>query len=911
MRIFSANTFQLNTPCKTALCFRVSTWLVALFFSFSLFAENPMKVKQYNLSSFSKTEKIISEELKNLTPKAQQQHPEFGILPYNAQCNDCVELLQKRTEHERYFVKNGSKGKHFYAQKSLQPLHYKNEKQEWITIDWRLFPQGNNLYTAQNQNFPTAFNANTNETSLSVSQFNFQFNKNLSKYFLDNKGNKLQPENASYQNETIGHEGAKFETAWQHINIEHIYKQHGIKTNFVLLQPLSLSPNIEWLVFEDVVQLPENYYFTKQENALALFNAEKKHIITYKQPAFYDGYSYGIMGHYELEQQGNNWLIKVMVPASLLKDKKVHYPLTIDPLVTVGPQGIGEFKVAFPATFNSANMAFTLSTNGSCDYSITFLGLGTSNLVNTFLDVEYENEFTPCAPNLNPPFCEFSNVSMEVIGPCNTSTGQLICNPAQPPFNGTCTTDPLKVPGATRIRIPNFLNCIEAQCPDYELTFSIKNRTFKCNDLCGTTCAIGHRFAVTLEGRTIEERVTITDDFICAGQPVNVISLPLYGVPPYTYSWAPTGLTDSIITVNPEATSFYSCTVTDACGNTAVADTLINVVPSPDADAGGPFTVCEGDTIQLGGNPTSTDGFNFLWSAVPPANINWLSAANISNPAIFAPLDTLGSFTFVVNVSNNTCFRNDTATVNIVPLPQPVIQPDSNLFICEGGSLTLQTETPYDTYLWSNGATTASINITQPGNYSVTVTQQNCTGSSSAVTAAIKPILPFQILPRDTSFNLGGSVTYSATIDLTAPAIDNFYWEPNTEISCTICENPTTTPTIDRFYYLYVEQDGCLSVDSAFVNITFPNSYVIPTAFSPNNDGKNDRFYIIKQSGVKVLEFKVFNRWGELVHDNPNFAWDGFYKDELQDMEVFSYFFKLELSGGTQEIAKGNVTLVK
>ena len=129
MRIFSVNTFQLNTRHKTALCFRVSTWLVALFFSFSLFAENPMKVKQYNLSSFSKTEKIISEELKNLTPKAQQQHPEFGILPYNAQCNDCVELLQKRTEHERYFVKNGSKGKHFYAQKSLQPLHYKNEKQ--------------------------------------------------------------------------------------------------------------------------------------------------------------------------------------------------------------------------------------------------------------------------------------------------------------------------------------------------------------------------------------------------------------------------------------------------------------------------------------------------------------------------------------------------------------------------------------------------------------------------------------------------------------------------------------------------------------------------------------------------------------------------------------------------------------
>lgn len=887
--------------------------LVTVFFvsTVSLFAENPMKVKQYNLSSFSKTEKIISEELKKLTPEKFQQHPEYGLLPYNAQCQECFELIQKRTEHERYFVKNGSNGTHFFAQKSLQPLHYKNKKQEWITIDWRLFPQGNKIYKAQHQNFPTAYNANNNATQLRVSSFDFQFNQNLTQYFLDKQGNIVQPEKANYNNQALGHEGIKIEEAWKNTNIEHIYKQHGIKTNFILKQPLQLSSDIEWLVFEDAVQLPENYFLRKNENELALINAEKKHIITYRQPAFYDGYSYGMLGHYELEQQGNFWKIKVMVPASFLNDKKVSYPLTIDPLVTVGPQGIGEFKVAFPATFNSANMGFTLSAIGSCDYSITFVGLGGANLTGTLLDVEYENEFNPCAPNDNPPYCEFTDVSMEVIGPCGNSTGQLICNPAQPPFNGTCTTDPLKVPGAGAIRIPNFLNCVEAQCPDYELTFSIKNRTFKCNDLCSTSCAVGHRFAITLEGRTIEERVTITDDFICAGQPVNVISLPSFGVPPYTYLWNPTGQTDSIITVNPETNSFYSCIVTDACGNTAEADTLINVIPSPDAEAGGQFTICDGGSIQIGGNPTSVDGSQFLWSAIAPADDSWLSATNISNPFVFIPNNTIGTFLFVVNVSNSTCFRTDTAVVNVIALPQPFIQPDSNLFICEGGSITLQTDTLYDTYLWSTGETSSTITITQPGAYTVSVTQQGCGGNSNAVTASIKPLLPFQILPRDTSFNAGGSVTFRTTIDLNVPEIENFYWEPNTEISCTTCETPTASPTNDRFYYLYVEQDGCLSVDSAFVDITFPNSYAIPSAFSPNNDGKNDRFYIIKQSGVKVLEFKVFNRWGELVHDNANFAWDGFYKDELQDMEVFTYLFKLELSDGTQEIAKGNVTLVR
>jgi hypothetical protein len=202
------------------------------------------------------------------------------------------------------------------------------------------------------------------------------------------------------------------------------------------------------------------------------------------------------------------------------------------------------------------------------------------------------------------------------------------------------------------------------------------------------------------------------------------------------------------------------------CGNTAEADTLINVVPSPDADAGGPFTVCEGGSIQIGGNPTSVDGFQFSWSAIAPADINWLSATNISNPAVFAPNNITGTFSFVVNVSNNTCFRTDTAIVNIIALPTPAIQPDSNLFICEGGSITLQTELPYDTYLWSTGAATPTITITQPGSYSVSVTQQGCGGSSNSVTASIKPLLPFQILPRDTSFNVGGSVTFRTTIDL-------------------------------------------------------------------------------------------------------------------------------------------------
>lgn len=887
--------------------------LVGVLFSFIniTLAQNPMKVKSFNFTTFHQQAKNISKDLLQLTPKAYHQHEEFGVLPYNAQCNNCEELLHKRTEHERYFIATASKGKHFYAQKSLTPLHYKNNRGEWITIDWRLKQTAPQYYEANHQAFPTAYNANAHQTILKVSKFSFAYNQNISKYFLDKNGNAIQTEAANYAHYSIGAEGTRINNAFSEINIEHTYKQQGIKTNYMLLEKPFIPTQAAYLVFEDKINLPNRFNIVKKEEALALLNDKNEHIITFEQPAFYDGYSYGMLGKYEVVQQENEWLLKVLVPVDFLQNPKVNYPLTIDPFVTIGPQGIGEFSVPFPATFNSANMGFTFGANGTCDYTITFSGLGTTNLINTYLDVEYENKFNPCNPNTNPVYCEFTDVSMEVIGPCNTSTGQLVCNPAQPPFNGTCTTDPLKVPGAGAILIPNFLNCIEAQCPDYFLSFTIKNREFKCSDSCSRDCATGHYFAVTLEGRILEEIVTISDDNICAGESVQVISLPSFGVPPYTYAWNPTGDIDSVITVNPETSTGYACIVTDFCGNTAEDDTIINVLPSPDADAGGVFTACEGTVETIGGNPTSVAGFNFTWNALPASNNNLISDATAANPNIFVPLDTTGTYTFVVRVEDATCFRLDTATLIVFQFPEPKIIPDSNLFICQGNEITLQTDTIYAAYNWSNGATTQSITITQPGTYSVTVSNGDCSSNNNTnVTVALKPLIDFDVLPQDTSFNIGGSVTLSANINLSQPDITNYYWEPNLEINCTNCEQPVATPTSDRYYYLYVEQEGCIGVDSAFVNLTFPNNYLIPTAFSPNNDGTNDLFFIIKQSGVTVLEFKVFNRWGEMVHD-ALFPWDGFYKGQLQDMEVFTYFFNLQLSNGETEIAKGNVSLIK
>ena len=73
----------------------------------------------------------------------------------------------------------------------------------------------------------------------------------------------------------------------------------------------------------------------------------------------------------------------------------------------------------------------------------------------------------------------------------------------------------------------------------------------------------------------------------------------------------------------------------------------------------------------------------------------------------------------------------------------PQLTPSSDLSLCEGDSLSLRTTKSFDTYQWSNGDTTAIIDVSASGNYSVKVTdQQGCPATSEAVRLTVHPLPP-------------------------------------------------------------------------------------------------------------------------------------------------------------------------
>jgi gliding motility-associated-like protein len=87
----------------------------------------------------------------------------------------------------------------------------------------------------------------------------------------------------------------------------------------------------------------------------------------------------------------------------------------------------------------------------------------------------------------------------------------------------------------------------------------------------------------------------------------------------------------------------------------------------------------------------------------------------------------------------------------------------------------------------------------------------------------------------------------------------------------------------------------------------------VPTAFTPNNDGLNDRLGPYCVGIKKILYFSIYNRWGQLVYSSKQIdgAWDGSYKGASQNSESFVWIVQGESYDGRVVSKKGITTLIR
>lgn len=247
-------------------------------------------------------------------------------------------------------------------------------------------------------------------------------------------------------------------------------------------------------------------------------------------------------------------------------------------------------------------------------------------------------------------------------------------------------------------------------------------------------------------------------------------------------------------------------TVTTVGGCTDTRPRQLIIYPLPDLD----FTVtntCAGGSISITNNSTTTNGAinSWLWNF---GNTNTSTQHTPPDQVYTTP----GTYTITLIAStSHGCTDTLAVPVTIYALPTANAGPDQS--VCVGASATL-TASGGGSYLWDNGATTASITVNPAitTNYGVTVTNANGCTDTDSVQVIVKS-LPLANAGADQSICTGGSVTLTATGGV------SYTWTPVGSTSASITVNPSVNTT---YTVTVTGANGCTATDAVTVSINPP-----------------------------------------------------------------------------------------
>ena len=331
-------------------------------------------------------------------------------------------------------------------------------------------------------------------------------------------------------------------------------------------------------------------------------------------------------------------------------------------------------------------------------------------------------------------------------------------------------------------------------CPGATVTFdaTTAGATYFWSDgSTGATLATdqtgNYSVQVTVNGCTASDAITLSnfnlqtvdlgpDGTICAGES----TMLGVNVPGAAYLWNTGATTDSIA-----ASTAGTYWVEASLNGCAVRDSVeLNVTPLPVVSLGPDQQVCPGGSTPL---DATAAGASYVW-----------------NNGATSPSITVGAGTWSVGVTVSGCTGSGSVTITELTPPSVDLGPDQ--VICPGAFATLDATTAGATYLWSDGSTGSTLTTDQPGNYSVQVTVNGCSGND-AITLSYFNLQTVNLGP-DRTICAGGSTLLGVNVP---GAI--YLWNTG-----------ATTDSIAAFtagtYWVEATQNGCAVRDSIELNVT-------------------------------------------------------------------------------------------
>jgi gliding motility-associated-like protein len=396
---------------------------------------------------------------------------------------------------------------------------------------------------------------------------------------------------------------------------------------------------------------------------------------------------------------------------------------------------------------------------------------------------------------------------------------------------------------------------------------------------------------------------------ICIGDSTKLTVSATGGTGPYTYSWAPGGLTGATVTVKPANNTTYTITPTDANGCPgAPVQVVVSLNPPLTVKVTPNKATCPGGNVTIGATAGGGDGiYTYTWS--PPTG---LSCTVCQNPVVTPTVTT--QYTVTVNDNCGTPAVKDSVIVTVDPLPNVLFTADtmegcSPLCVIFTDKTTIASGGLFS-WAWSFGDDSVS-NIenpplhcyNNPGVYTVGLIVKSDSGCVDSltipnmITVYSHPIAAFTASPQPATI-ISPQITFTdQSTDIYG--ITNWFWQFEDPLDGTsTIQNPKYTYADTGTYcpkLTVTNKHGCVdSVQHCIVIDPFFTLY-IPNAFTPNNDGENDVFNV-KGTYICGFSMYIFDRWGMQLYytTDLNKGWDGRVNGGTSMAQEDTYVYLIE-----------------
>ncbi len=341
--------------------------------------------------------------------------------------------------------------------------------------------------------------------------------------------------------------------------------------------------------------------------------------------------------------------------------------------------------------------------------------------------------------------------------------------------------------------------------------------------------------------------------------------------------------TGASVIVRPDVDTAYFLKVEQQPGCFAYDTVRVKVNRSPVIALGPDQSFCKGDSA-------------FVDAGAGFVQYQWSNGA--STAALY--VHDAGAYSVIATDAQGCSSRDTMKVTNVWPVP--VVSLDKNTELCEGSSRMLQAGN-HNTFLWQDGSTGPSFNVTSTGTYYVTVGDiHQCKASDTATITQILPA-PRNFLPEDTAVCSYGSLVIRPRSSFTS-----YSWNTSAMSSSISVTRP------GEYWLQVTDPKGCIGKDTISVKEKeCLQGLHVPKGFTPNNDGKNDIFLPVLGGDVVKYQLTVYNRWGQAVFStNDRFkGWDGKFGNVQQDTNAFVWVVNYQLQGEAVQSERGTVMLVR